>query len=215
MARKTHGLSRDARGKKSSQYGRWSHMKQRCYNQKDPGYSNYGGRGIKICDRWLNSFEAFHADMGHPPSQLHSLDRRDNDGDYTPSNCRWATAVEQRNNSRRSAMGNPKRNVTERVARRIRNLIRRGLSTREVASLVGVGKSTVWREGKKLTKPQVKLDYTKIMSIRKAYVTGAYTQQELADLYGVSSASISRVVRHRTWGRYHRGLEISDEQRSY
>lgn len=91
----THGLSR------SSEYRIYAYMKQRCYNPKHHKFFLYGGRGIKICKRWLNSFEAFYADMGPRPSSKHSIDRINGDGDYRPSNCRWATASEQNSNRRR------------------------------------------------------------------------------------------------------------------
>jgi len=88
---------------KSAEYRAWISMKNRCQNPRQARYADYGGRGIKVCLKWRRSFPAFLADMGRKPSAKHTLDRKNNDGNYTPGNCRWATPEEQRKNQRRRA----------------------------------------------------------------------------------------------------------------
>lgn len=94
-AKATHGHRRD--GKQSMEYTAWVNMKARC--ETDP---DYAGRGITVCERWLNCFENFLADMGSKPGTGHefSIDRIDNDGNYEPTNCKWSTAHEQKVNQR-------------------------------------------------------------------------------------------------------------------
>lgn len=81
------------------EYRAWTEMKRRCYDSSRIGYKNYGARGIAVCKEWIDSFENFYSDMGKRPDNT-SLDRIDNNGDYCPDNCRWATAVEQNVNKR-------------------------------------------------------------------------------------------------------------------
>lgn len=92
-----HGMSR------SSTYGSWRAMKSRCYLSTNKDYANYGGRGITVCDRWKDSFEAFLADMGERPDGM-TLDRPNNNGIYEPSNCRWADEQTQKRNRRTSKL---------------------------------------------------------------------------------------------------------------
>lgn len=87
-----HGLSH------SPEYRAWDNARSRCRNPRNIKYQHYGARGISMCDRWLNSFDAFIADMGMKPGPGYSLDRVDNNGNYEPGNCRWATVSQQNNN---------------------------------------------------------------------------------------------------------------------
>lgn len=86
-------------GNVAPEYRAWLSMKGRC---RDKGRPSYGGRGIKVCDRWLNSFQNFLQDVGPKPSSLHTLDRKDNDGNYDPDNARWVLPEQQQNNKRTS-----------------------------------------------------------------------------------------------------------------
>ena len=97
-AKATHGLSA------SVEFRAWAGLIDRCTRISRKDFARYGGRGVRVCVRWLESFPAFYADMGPRPSSKHSVDRINTDGDYEPSNCRWATAKEQRLNQRRTQL---------------------------------------------------------------------------------------------------------------
>jgi|GEM_PF-3001522 len=90
--------------KRVPERGIWQSMNHRCHDPKTKAFHTYGGRGIRVCDRWRASFEAFLADMGPRPSPRHSIDRIDVNGNYEPGNCRWATPKEQGRNKRDNRM---------------------------------------------------------------------------------------------------------------
>lgn len=146
-------------------YKTWEHMVARCYRPTHSRYKYYGGRGIKVCDSWRNDFWTFVADMGPRPEGL-TLDRKENDGDYEPSNCRWATMSEQ--NSNRRPPLNPIQRVTQRIAKSLKqkslanglldidhqllSLLVSGLSLGEAAERMGLRQARVSAIGKQIMK---------------------------------------------------------------
>ncbi len=117
----------------------WQGLQQRCLNENDKSFDDYGGRGIKVSERWLgrDGFANFFADLGPRPSAEHQLDREDNEGDYTPTNCRWATVAEQAQNRRSSKLNDVAVSI-------IRHLRRRGVRQTDIAWAFGMTRNYVW-----------------------------------------------------------------------
>lgn len=129
-----HGHARVART--SPTYRSYYAARTRCTNPLQPGWENYGGRGIKMCERWFNSFPSFLEDMGERP-EGNSLDRIDNNKDYEPGNCKWSTRTEQNRNSRRVVM-------TQEMIQEVHRL-KGTMSQPKIAKLIGASVSTVSR----------------------------------------------------------------------
>jgi hypothetical protein len=128
------------RSSNSIEYECWQGMKSRCYNKNRPGYKNYGGRGIIICDRWLNSFDNFFEDMGAKPYPEASIERIDNDGNYEPLNCKWGSKKEQNRNRRYNVIS------SKQVADDIRTLYKSGNYTqKELSNLYNCEESIIWQ----------------------------------------------------------------------
>lgn len=118
------------------EFNSWRSARHRCTNPRAQSWSNYGGRGIMMCERWVDDFESFLADMGPCPAGR-SLDRRDNARGYEPSNCRWATAKEQGRNTRQS--------TDRQIVNCIKLLLRQGVRREVVMKSLGVGRGVIDR----------------------------------------------------------------------
>lgn len=186
----THGLSR------TLEYRIWRGMITRCTNPNRESWKKYGGRGISVCARWRSSFESFLADMGPRPSPRHSIEREDNDGNYEPGNCRWATATEQGRNTRRTKLW-------EHDGRRLTVMgwsEVTGMSERALWGRIQLG----WPIERVLTEPigtqdgNAKLKREEVAEIRRLRADGA-DLNALAVRYLVSDATISRACRGVTF----------------
>ena len=120
----------------SSTYVSWIEMHTRCYNKKRNSYRHYGGRGIKMCLEWKASFLSFLRDMGERPSKGHSIDRIDVNGDYEPSNCRWASRTQQARNTRKTR-------ITEAIADGMRELKAAGATLAQISEFYTTPKNII------------------------------------------------------------------------
>lgn len=177
-------------------FNTWSGAIDRCHNPSNPSFPDYGGRGIVVCDRWLNSFDAFVADMGPRPDGA-SLDRIDVNGNYEPSNCRWADRFTQARNKR----------STKLTAQDVNDVIaaaQAGYRPEAIAVFYGITGSYVRR----LTKdrptppcksaPGAKLTEAQVADMRAQWAAGA-TVHDLAERFGVKRRSVYNVVGGKTW----------------
>lgn len=135
-----HGASR-ATGAMGKAYKAWCGLKDRCHNPSNQWWSRYGGRGIKVSEEF-QEFSVFLDHVGLPPSPKHTIDRIDNDGDYCRGNVRWSTVSEQNRNKRNPGLP-PVKILKHRVE--IKQLSSQGLSSRRIASMLGISKSLTHR----------------------------------------------------------------------
>ena len=194
---KTHGLS----GTRT--YLSWIDMRRRCSDDKRRSFKDYGGRGIKVCEAWANSFENFLADMGECPSGL-TLERDDVNGDYTPQNCRWATVLEQGRNKRNNVnitingetkvmaewcrvYGIPKRVVSRRIRRFGWDAVR-AVTTR-------ILRAGAQRFTRGADSHYAKLTEQHVREIR----TDTRVHQEIAADYGIHKGNVSAIKRRVSW----------------
>jgi hypothetical protein len=135
----------NVRGKRTGEYGAWCNIRERCGDPMNKDYHNYGGRGIKVCRRWLHSFEAFLADMGPKPTSRHQIDRINNNGNYKPGNCRWSTPIENAGNKRNTVfLEHDGKRLTQSEWSRITGLSQATLCERRAAG---------WSDSEVLTRP--------------------------------------------------------------
>lgn len=176
LASVTHGMSN------TPEFSTWDGMKSRCYNKNVTHYSKYGGRGIKVCQRWLESFENFYADMGQKPSGDHSIERRDNDGDYSPDNCIWATAREQALNR--------KTNVYLTINDTTRTMI-------EWSEISGVSLGRIWSRKKAGYSGEDLINPRYIGSLTFRGITK--TQKEWSEITGIKKSTIAMRINKYKW----------------
>lgn len=170
-----------------AEYRAWVRLKQRCMNEKNDRFSSYGGRGIKVCQEWVDSFERFFSDMGPRPSSDHSVDRIDNDGDYSPENCRWATRSQQQKNKRKFKQpGNQGGNHwTHKNPEKARVIA--------VANITKAHGAKEMNPNSKITADvaeRIRSEYEKDKSIRMA---------DLGFMFGVGRETARKVVRGLSW----------------
>lgn len=189
----------------SPEHNAWRKMKDRCLNPKSQRWDRYGGRGITVCDSWKKSFIAFYNDMGPRPTPDHSLERLDNDGHYTPSNCEWALRIQQANNT---------------SSNRIIEFDGCVKTLSEWSRDRGIGKKTLscrleagWSIKDALTLPvehRTWLTNENAVEIHKLHKKG-WSPKCIAQRFGVSRGTVYQVLNGRSFSRIHSELKGATE----
>lgn len=185
---KSHGYAPKEKAKRPPEYDIWCGIKKRCYNPNYKQYGDYGGRGIKVDERWLRDFQAFLDDVGHRPTPRHTLDRfPNNDGDYAPGNVRWATRSEQARNTSRNVWVeiDGKAMIAEDAA------IITGLCHQSVIKKHRGNEPIARRIG-----PKTNLTSDQKTAVRRLLATGL-SQAKVAKIFGVSQShvwALSKVI---------------------
>ena len=161
----------------------------------DKTLKNYVAKGITVCERWVNSFETFLADMGRKPTPKHSIERKNSNGNYEPDNCRWATPKEQGRNTSQNHMVTLN-GVTKTVS--------------EWTEIVGLNPKTVWSRyqygysdeevfNPNLMERKTSVTKDQVLEIRSSYIPRVFGYPKLAKKYGVSESCIQAIIERKSW----------------
>lgn len=184
-----HGILKS----RTPEYRVWIGIRRRCFDPSREKYHLYGGRGITVCQRWNESFDDFLSDMGHRPSPKHQIDRINTDGNYEPSNCRWATVTEQIRNRRNSLV------VTA---------FGKTLTIAEWSEITGLSYPAIlfrvnsgWDAERALTlgPGATRLSPGKVLEIKA--LKGIKSQRSIAQEFGISPSSVHLIHKGKYWKR--------------
>lgn len=191
---KSHGMSR------TRIYFVWKNMNQRCANKSRTDWMRYGGRGIKVCSEWRESFESFMRDMGDPGPGF-QIDRIDNGGNYEPDNCRWVTSKENCNNRRSNRLitANGETLTLAQWSERT-GLCVTSIQRRMSKGLTGDRAVTPQRDSARGERQgNSKLTADKVREIKRLHAAGGLSKTKIGHMFGVSESSVHQIVIGTSW----------------